>query len=191
MRAPSSHKNLVLLAFIIGTLSCFLLTNAFVIPKTTKSTTNRQKNTKLLHDVRNNDEQLDLDDDSSSTTTTSPSTTSYGRRYVLTASATTASSTLFYNQEEANAATTFPFLKTGEPRKTSLSVISNRANSTSATAIRQPTKEPAYDKELAAESCLLELLPTKNKAFRNLEKELLKVSILRDDSNGMCLCLFI
>ena len=189
MRVVSSSYNKLVLVSIIGTLCCFLLANAFVVLKTTKLITHRQQVTKLLHDVRNNNDEQ-LDDDSSSSRTT---TTSYARRLLLTTIATTASSTLFYNPEQSNAATTsfpFPFLKTGEPRKTSFSVISNRANSTSATAMRQPTKEPAYDKELAAESCLLELLPTKNKAFRTLEKELLKVSILRDDSNGMSCPIF-
>lgn len=165
------RKNRIIIS--IGTLSlCFLLTNSFVIP----SANNEINPTKI------NLQKENFESSSDDNTNDDRSTTSNGRRLLLSTIATTAGST-FLNPDEADAAFTLPFMS-GEPRRTSFSVISNRANSTSATAIRQPTKEPQYDKELAAESCLLELLPTKNKAFRTLEKEILKVSILRDEANG-------
>ncbi len=165
----------------IGTISvCFLLTNSFVIPSTNNQKNHRIEKTELeQNNCESTYDAIDGNDDE-----IARSTTSSGRRLLLSTIATAAGSTILY-PDEANAAFSLPFLS-NEPRKTSLSIISNRANSTSATAIRQPTKEPQYDKELAAESCLLELLPTKNKAFRNLEKEILKVSILRDGSNGAC-----
>ncbi len=168
---------------------------------TSSSTTKRTTQLQQTSEKGNNNRRTELIDNNDVVdtikTTTNKSNNRNGdiingrRVFLLSTMATTVGSTslLFGNPDEANAAFTLPFMP-GEPRRTSLSVISNRVNSTSATAMRQPTKEPAYDKDLAAESCLLELLPTKNKPFRTLEKELLKVSILRDAGNGMLLSFF-
>ena len=93
-----------------------------------------------------------------------------------------ASATALFAPDDANAAFSLPFL--GQQRSSSFSVISNRVNSTSATAIGQPAKEPAYDQKLATESCLLELLPVKTKEFKTLEKEILKISVLRENDDG-------
>ena len=133
-------------------------------------------------------EDADGEEEPSSLKTTSKTTNFLQqRRSFLATVSGGASAALFsstsQSENTANAAG-FPFL--GEPRTASLSVISNKKNSTSATAIRQPTKELEFDKELAAESCLMELLPTKVKEFRALEKEILKVSVLREDEKGVC-----
>lgn len=131
----------------------------------------------------NNDDQRDYFDDKKDGNKIQSSSSSYyhhqQRRLFLSTISTTAATLLTLNENNNANAISIPFLGGGEPRKTSFNIISNRANSTSATAIRQPT----YDEDLATESCLLGLLPTKVKEFRSLEKDILKVSILREKSD--------
>lgn len=104
------------------------------------------------------------------------------QRRMLLSTVSAVATSAFFSSSATDDLTAEAFsLPFGEPRKTSLDIIANRANSTSATAMRQPTKEGFYDKEIAAESCLLELLPTKSKEFRTLERCILSVSDLRQE----------
>mmetsp|Transcript_33160 Transcript_33160/g.38613 ORF Transcript_33160/g.38613 Transcript_33160/m.38613 type:complete len:601 (+) Transcript_33160:229-2031(+) len=103
------------------------------------------------------------------------------RRHFLSAMVGMSSLPLFLPTDEANAA--FPFFD--QQRSASLSVISNKENSTSATAIRRPPQDlNTRDPELIIEICMLELLPEKNAVFRALEKYILKVSSLRDNDES-------
>ena len=53
------------------------------------------------------------------------------------------------------------------------SVVVGKNNSTSASAMRQPSRDSVlFEAGLGTESCLLKLLPVKNTVFRNIEDEL-------------------
>jgi hypothetical protein len=172
--------------FVLIPMSSFPLVQSFLVPTspTSTSTSKLQQQKRQLRLLQQEDDNSQQDQNDPLSTTTP----SIQRRLLL--SSITAASTAFLttgSPQDANAInlpSSLSFLK-NEPRSSSLSIISNKANSTSATGIRQPTKElPSYDQDLAAEYCLLELLPIKNKAFRILEKEILKVSVLRENSDG-------
>jgi hypothetical protein len=182
--------------FVLISMCSFPLVESFLVPTSMTSTSpsklqQQKRQLRLLQQEDDNSQQDQNDPLSSQSSTTTPSTqrrlflssiTAASAAFLTTATVTS----MVTSPRDANAVN-FPSSLSffnNEPRKTSLSIISNKANSTSATAIRQPTKEPSYDQDLAAEYCLLELLPTKNKVFRTLEKDILKVSVLREDSDG-------
>ncbi len=153
-------------------------------PRQMKNTHTCLEQKKTSHHVNNNEEEGDNHDEVMSSLLRSTPSSSLKRRLFLSTLASTTTATALLTTttqiDNANALSFFGGGNSNTPRKAGFSIISNRANSTSATAMRQPMKEPSYDKQLVAESCLLGLLPTKNKEFRTLEKEILKVSVLRE-----------
>jgi cyclophilin family peptidyl-prolyl cis-trans isomerase len=167
-------------------MSCLPVVQSFLVPSnnqnkyanyvarsTVVSAGGRKKSIlQTIHD------ELGVDENNGSE---SKETHQYSNERRMFLSTVAASATALFAPDDANAAFSLPFL--GQQRSSSFSVISNRENSTSATAIGQPAKEPAYDQKLATESCLLELLPVKNKEFKTLEKEILKISVLRENDD--------